>query len=79
MMQVSFLHKKNAKDFVPLGTTQNSFDVHVVKRYREAFEISADVQQEWWKAPVYQPGRQSDTVVSFQVTALPHVMRHTGP
>ena len=32
MVQVSFQHKKVAKDFIPSGTTQNSFDIHVVKR-----------------------------------------------
>jgi hypothetical protein len=76
MVQLSFRHAKSAKDFVPLGTTQNSFDVHVVKRYHDQFELSADVQQEWWKAPVYQPGKQSDTVATFQITMLPHKSSH---
>jgi hypothetical protein len=79
MVQFSFRHAKNAKDFVPLGTTQNSFDVHVVKRYRDQFELSAEIQHEWWKAPVYQPGRQGDTVATFQITVLPRVMRSRNP
>jgi hypothetical protein len=79
MVQLSFRHAKNAKDFVPLGTTQNSFDVHVVKRYRDHFELSADVQREWWKAPVYQPGGQRDTVATFQITVLPRVRGSTPP
>ncbi|HEX3571098.1 MAG TPA: capsule assembly Wzi family protein [Acidobacteriaceae bacterium] len=79
MVQLSFRHAKAAKDFVPLGTTQNSFDVHVVKRLRDQFELSADVQQEWWKAPVYQAGRQNDTVVTFQITALPHLRSSSRP
>jgi hypothetical protein len=79
MVQMSFRHAKAAKDFVPLGTTQNSFDVHVVKRLRDQFELSADVQQEWWKAPVYQAGRQNDTVVTFQITALPHLRSSSRP
>ena len=79
MVQVSFLHKKTAKDFVPLGTTQNSVDVHVVKRLREQIELSADIQQEWWKAPFYKTGRQSDTVATFQLTVWPHAQRVTAP
>lgn len=72
MVQLSYRHAKNAKDFVPLGTTQNSFNVRVVKRYREAYEIAADVQQEWWRAPVYQSGKQSNTVITMKITMLPH-------
>jgi hypothetical protein len=57
--------------FVPGGTTQNSFDVHVVKRVKDVLEISAEVQQEWWKAPIYKTGQQSDTVATFQLTLYP--------
>lgn len=71
MVQVSYRNTKAAKDFVPLGTTQNSFDIHLVKRYLDQFELSAEIQQEWWKAPAYKPGRQSDTVATFQLTLLP--------
>jgi hypothetical protein len=71
MIQTSFRHAKVADDFVPLGTTQNSFDIHVVKRIQAHIELSADVQHEWWKAPVYQPGAQSDTVATFQLTLFP--------
>lgn len=75
MVQVSFRNAKNAKDFVPLGTTQNTLDLHVVKRLRGDLELSAELGQEWWKAPVYKSGRQTDTVLTFQITALPH--RHS--
>jgi capsule assembly protein Wzi len=71
LVQVSFDHKKNAKDFIPSGTTQNSFDVRVVKRLQDHLELSAELQHEWWKAPVYQPGEQSDTVATFQLTVYP--------
>jgi hypothetical protein len=79
MVQVSFQHAKVAKDFVPLGTTQNKIDVHVVKRYRDHLELSADIQQEWWKAPFYQQGNQSDTVAIFQITVWPHIHQSTTP
>jgi hypothetical protein len=71
MIQTSFRHTKVADDFIPLGTTQNSFDIHVVKRIQAHIELSADLQHEWWKAPVYQPLAQSDTVATFQLTLLP--------
>jgi hypothetical protein len=71
MIQLSYQNKKNAKDFIPQGTTQNSIDLHVIKRFRSDWELSADVQQEWWKAPVYQPGKQSDTVATFRLTWFP--------
>ena len=75
MVQLSFQHKKNAKDFIPDGTTQNSLDLRVVKRVRRQWEIRADVQQEWWKAPVYKPGQQSDTAATFQITWFPRRRR----
>jgi hypothetical protein len=77
MVQTSFRHAKVANDFIPSGTTQNSFDLKLVKRLWENFEIVAQVQQEWWKAPVYQTGQQTDTVASFQLTLYPE--RKTAP
>lgn len=71
MVQTSFRHAKIAQDFIPSGTTQNSFDVRVVKRFHGYLEVSAEVQHEWWKAPVYQPGQQTDTVAIFQLTLHP--------
>jgi Capsule assembly protein Wzi len=71
MVQTSFRHAKVANDFIPSGTTQNSFDVRVVKRLQDYLEVSAEVQQEWWKAPVYQSGQQTDTVATFQLTVYP--------
>ena len=71
MLQASFRHSKVADDFIPSGTTQNSFDIRVVKRIQHDFEISAEVQHEWWKAPIYEPGEQTDTVATFQVTLYP--------
>ncbi len=57
---------------MPGGTTQNSFDVHAVKYgWSETLEISAELQHEWWKAPVYQPGERNDTVATFQLTLYP--------
>jgi len=77
MVQASFRHTKVARDFIPSGTTQNSFDVHVIKRLNKDLELSAEVQREWWKAPIYQPGQQSNTVFTFQFTVYPE--RKPGP
>jgi hypothetical protein len=72
LVQVSFRHQKDANDFIPSGTTQNSFDIRAVKRLlHDRLELSGDVQHEWWKAPVYQPGEQTDTVAKFQLTVYP--------
>jgi hypothetical protein len=78
MVQFSYRHAKNAKDFIPSGTTQNSFDIHVVKLLPNHLELSGDVQREWWKAPVYQPGEQTDTVATFQLTLHPALGRSKG-
>lgn len=77
MIQGSFRHTKVARDFIPSGTTQNSFDVHVTKRLKKDLELSAELQREWWKAPVYQPGQQSNTVFTFQFTLYPE--RRSAP
>jgi hypothetical protein len=49
----------------------------VVKRFQDRLEVSAEVQHEWWKAPVYKPGEQTDTVATFQLTLYPE--RKTTP
>jgi len=71
LLQASFRHAKVADDFVPFGTTQNSFDIHAVKRLHDHIELSVDVQHEWWKAPVYQAGGQSNTDATVQITVHP--------
>jgi len=62
---------RNAKadhNFIPFGTTQNDFEVSVVKRIGKQTELRGWVQQEEWKAPIYKPGRQSNTMASGQIT-----------
>jgi Capsule assembly protein Wzi len=70
-VQFSYRNAKAAKDFIPGGTTQNSFQFSAVKRLHEDFELRGLVQYEGWKAPVYKPGLQSNTAVAFQVTWFP--------
>ena len=71
-VQFSYRNAKAAKDFVPGGTTQNDFQVSAVKRIHKDLELRGFLQYERWKAPVYKPGLQNDTAVSFQVTWFPH-------
>ena len=75
-VQLSYLNKKNAKDFY--GTTQNQFKVDVVKRLRPDIEMDAWVQYERWKVPVYKTGLQSDTVAAVQITFYPQLHRTAG-
>ncbi len=70
-IQFSYRNAKAAKDFIPGGTTQNSFQFSAVKRLHEDLELRGLVQYEGWKAPVYKPGLQSNTAVAFQVTWFP--------
>jgi len=70
-VQFSYRNAKTAKDFIPGGTTQNSFQISAVKRIHEDFELRGLVQYESWKAPVYKPGLQNSTAVAFQVTWFP--------
>jgi hypothetical protein len=74
-VQVEYMHKKTAKDFIPGGTTQNQFMVDVVKRLRPDLELNAWMQYEGWKAPIYIPGNQlnKDTTVAVQLTWFPRL------
>ena len=72
-VELEYLNKKNAKDFITLGTTQNQFKVSVVKRLRPDVELNSWVQYEHWKAPLYRPGPQNDTAVAVQITFFPRL------
>ncbi len=67
-VQFQYRNAKASSNFIPGGTTQNDFAVQVVKRVRKDFELRGWVQYERWKAPIYEPGLQSDTTATFQVT-----------
>ena len=70
-VQLEYLNKKNAKDFITYGTTQNQFKATVVKRLRPDVELNAWVQYERWKAPLYLQGVQNNTAVAAQITFFP--------
>lgn len=69
-VELEYLNKKNAKDFVG-GTTQNQVKLTVVKRLRPELEMNAWYQYERWKAPIYKAGPNSNSVVAVQFTWFP--------
>jgi hypothetical protein len=75
MMQLEYRRAKAATAFIPGGTTQDDFGLFFVKRVLREVEIRGRVQYEYWKAPVYQPGAQSDTTAAVQVTWFPFERR----
>ncbi len=76
-IQLEYLYKKTAKDFIPDGTTQNQIKLDVVKRLRPDIELNAWWQYEHWIAPIYQSTHQNDNVFAFQFTFYPK-LRSTG-
>ena len=76
-VQLEYLRKKNAKDFIADGTTQNQLKVSVVKRLGHDLELNGWLQYEGWKAPIYKTGPQKDTAVAVQLTWFPKL--HTYP
>ena len=77
-VQLEYLNKKTPKDFIPQGTTQNQFQVDVVKRLRPEIELHAWLQYERWKVPAYEPGAHNDTTVAAQVTWYPKLRTLTA-
>jgi hypothetical protein len=71
-VQISYRNAKATKDFIPGGTTQNSFQASVTKRIHRDFEVDGWFQYEQWKAPVYKTGSQNNTSLSMQITWFPH-------
>lgn len=68
-----YLRKKNAKDFITSGTTQDIGRIDLIKRLNRNVELNAFIQYEQWKAPLIKAGAQSDTTGSFQVTWYPRL------
>ncbi len=70
-IQFSYRNAKAAKDFIPGGTTQNDYQISVTKRIHNNFEVQGAIQYEGWKAPVYEPNKQSDVSAGAQITWYP--------
>jgi hypothetical protein len=74
-VQISYRNAKATKDFIPGGTTQNSFQISGVKKIHKDFEVQSWLQYERWKAPVYKPGLQSNTSIAVQITWFPDIKK----
>jgi hypothetical protein len=86
-IQIEYLNKKNPKDFIAGGTTQNQFKAEVVKNLTRNLQLDTWFQYERWKAPVYaaspraaqnatgpalyQPNAQNDSTIAAQFTWYP--------
>jgi hypothetical protein len=74
-LEFQYRNAKAAKDFIPMGTTQNDFMVNAVKRLGKDVEVNAWVQYERWKAPYILNGdtsAQNNTSIAVQFTFYPH-------
>lgn len=77
-LELQYRNTKTAKDFVPMGTTQNDFAVNAVKRLGKDVELNAWLQYEQWKAPFLRNGdtsAQSNTSIAVQLTYFPRDVR----
>ena len=72
-ISLGYLRKKNGKDFIPGGTTQDDYRVDLVKRLRPDVELNAWFQHERWIAPFVRPGQQTNNTGSFQVKWYPRL------
>jgi hypothetical protein len=70
-MQLGLRNQKNAKDFIPGGTTLNDATFQVVKRLGKDLEINGSFTYERYKAPIYLPGAQTVTATTIQLTWFP--------
>jgi len=70
--QVGVRHQKNARDFIPGGTTLNDINFQVVKRLGNDFELNGNFAYEQYKAPIYLPGQQTVTTTNIQLTWFPN-------
>lgn len=68
---VNWRRQKNAKDFIPGGTTLDDFGVQVVKRITPEIELDGKFTYEGYKAPIYLPGTQTVTATTIQLTWFP--------
>ena len=74
-IQLQYRRAKAADDFIPGGTTQNDLSADVVLRPFKSFknfEVKANIQGEFWKAPLIATGLQKNVVSTIQLTWFLH-------
>lgn len=72
-ISAGYARKKNGKDFIVGGTTQNEYRVDLVKRIKPNVELNAWFQHETWTVPFIRPGQQSNNTGSFQIKWYPRL------
>lgn len=72
-VELQYLHKKTAKDFIAGGTTQNQISLGLSRHLTTDLLFNASVQYEHWKAPIYQAAPRSNTSTMFQLTYWPRL------
>ncbi len=77
-IQLEYLHKKTAKDFIVNGVTQTQVKLEMLKHFGHNLEADAWLQYESWKAPVYLPGSQSNFIGTVQLTWYPKLHSANG-
>jgi hypothetical protein len=74
-IQLQYRRAKAADDFIPGGTTQNDLSADVILRPFKSFknfEVKANIQGEFWKAPLIATGLQKNVVSTIQLTYFLH-------
>ena len=70
-IQLGYRGVKLAENYIPGGGTQQIGSVSTTFRVRPKWEVKAGVQYEQWLLPILNPTRQTDVVVSGQLTWFP--------
>ncbi len=70
-VQFNWRRQKNAKDFIPDGTTLDDYGAQVVKRFGHDLELKGNFTYENYLAPVYLTNKQTVTNTSIQFTWYP--------
>lgn len=71
-ISLSFRRALTSQQFLPGGGQMNDITARMAWRLRPKVDISAFAQYEDWKIPLLAVGRQSNVVVSFQITISPN-------
>ena len=74
-LQIAFRTVKAAKDFIPGGTTQQTFGINSIFRPTRDLELRTTLQGEIWRAPLVQSGLQHSVSATVQVTYFPGRVR----
>ena len=78
-IQLEYMHKKTAKDFIVYGVTQNQLKLEAQKHLGHDIEADAWIQYEHWTAPIYLVNSQDDYTGAVQITWYPKLRTLHSP